>query len=194
MIKGHGYRFNGRIEDFEREVGGGQGSGNGDLDAAQIAGRELAAGDDHGAVALADAAAAAHQRVVLLQIGIGVKADGRDVKESLVLGAAVEGFDVAKRVGKAIAGNADLVGGQAIKHECVVGVGTMRDRDIDRCGGVAYSGLRVTHSGKVLSRRKTAALHWMRLDRWPAQRLEAGGRHGGRGQQQGKFPCASGLL
>jgi hypothetical protein len=35
--------------------------------------RVLAARDDHGAVALADAAAAGHQRVVLLQVRIGVE-------------------------------------------------------------------------------------------------------------------------
>ena len=70
--------------------------------------RNLAAGDDHGAVALAHAAAATHQRVVLLHVGIGVKADGGDVVEGLFAGAAVEGLDIAKRMRKAIAGDANL--------------------------------------------------------------------------------------
>ena len=42
-----------------------------------------------------------------------MKADGGDVVEGFVLGAAVEGFDVGEGVGEAIAGDADLVGGQA---------------------------------------------------------------------------------
>ena len=97
-------------------------------------------GDDHGAVALADAAAATHERVVVLEVGVGVEADGGDVVEGFIAGAAVEGFDVAEGVGEAIAGDADLVGGQAIEHEGVIGVGTMGDGDIDETGGFSLVG------------------------------------------------------
>jgi hypothetical protein len=131
LIEGDGLGADLGVEDFEREIGGGQGAGNGDFDAAQILGRQRLAGDDHGAVALADAAAATHQRVVLLQVRVGVEADGGDVEEGLVLGAAVEGLDVAQGVGEAVAGDADLVGGQAIEHEGVIGVGTVGDGDLD---------------------------------------------------------------
>ena len=34
-IEGDGDGLDGRIEDFEREIGGGEGAGNGDLDAAE---------------------------------------------------------------------------------------------------------------------------------------------------------------
>ena len=101
-----------------------------------------AGGDDHGAVALAHAAAAAHQRVVLLQVGVGVEADGGDVEESFVAGAAVEGLDVAQGVGEAVAGDADLVGGQAIEHEGVIGVGTVGDGDFDEGVGAGRRGRR----------------------------------------------------
>ena len=36
LIEGNGDGFDGRIEDFEREIGGGQRAGNGDADAAEI--------------------------------------------------------------------------------------------------------------------------------------------------------------
>ena len=88
-------------------------------------------GDDHGAVALADAASATHQRVAALHIRIGVKADGGDVEERFVLGAAVQGLDVAKGVREPVAGDANLVGSQAVKHEGIVRVRTMCNGDID---------------------------------------------------------------
>jgi hypothetical protein len=47
--------------------------------------RELARGDDHGAVAFADRAAAGHQGVVVLQVGIGVEGDGGDVVEGSLM-------------------------------------------------------------------------------------------------------------
>src|SRR5208337_3961530 len=133
--EGDGDGLDGGIEDFEGEIGGGERAGDGDFDAAQILGGERAGGDDHGTVALADAAAAAHQSVVVLEVGVGVEADGGDVVESVVAGAQVEGLDVGEGVSEAIAGDADLVGGQAVKHEGVIGVGTVGDGDIDEGGG-----------------------------------------------------------
>ena len=95
---------------------------------------ELAAGDDHRAVAFADAAAAGHQGVVVLQVGIGVEGDGGDVVEGLVDGAVVEGLDVGEGVGELEAGDSDLVGGEAVEHEGVVGVGAMGDADLSNGG------------------------------------------------------------
>ena len=152
-IEGNGDRLEGRIEDFEGEIGGSKGAGNGNFETTQIGRRNGAAGDDHGSVALSHAAAAAHERVVLLEIGVGVKADGGDVVKGFVLGALVEGLDIAESVGKAIAGDADLIGGQAIEHKGVVGVWAMCDGDIERSGGTGESGLLSTHSGTVLSGR-----------------------------------------
>ena len=93
---------------------------------------ELARRDDHGAVALADGAAAGHQGVVVLQVGIGVEGDGGDVVEGFVDGALVEGLDVGESVGELVAGDADFVGGEAVEHEGVVGVGTVGDADFAR--------------------------------------------------------------
>ena len=94
----------------------------------------LRGGDDHGAVAFADAAAAGHQGVLVLQVGIGVEGDGGDVVEGLVDGAVVQRLDVGEGVGELVAGDADLVGGQAVEHEGVVGVGAVGDVDLLNCG------------------------------------------------------------
>ena len=112
-IEGDGDGLDGGIEDFEREIGGGEGAGDGDLDAAEVFRVEGLGGDDHGAVALADAAAAAHQRVVVLEVGIGVEADGGDVVKGFVAGADVEGLDVAEGVVEAIADDAFMFYGLA---------------------------------------------------------------------------------
>ncbi len=168
------------IEDLERQVGGGQGAGNGDLDVRQIVWRQRLAGDDHGAVALAHAAAAAHQRVVLLQVGVGVEADGGHVEEGLVQGAAVEGLDVAQGVGKAVAGDAHLVGGQAIEHEGVVGVGAMGDGDIDQGGWIGDCGFWSIHDEPRSFRVADCGDSWMRLGPLAAQAMESSGKSAGR--------------
>ena len=96
--------------------------------------REALAGDDHRAVALAHAAAARHQRVVVLQVGVGVEGDRRDVVEGLVDGLLVQRLDVGEGVGELQAGHAHLVGGEAVKHECVIGVRRVRDLDLANTG------------------------------------------------------------
>jgi hypothetical protein len=60
-----------------------------------------------------------------------MKADGGDVVEGLIAGTYVEGFNVAKGVRKAITGDTNFVGGQAVKHEGVIRVRTMGDGDVD---------------------------------------------------------------
>ncbi len=94
---------------------------------------ELAGGDDHRAVAFADAAAAGHEGVLLLQVGVGVEGDGGDIVEGFVDGAVVEGLDVGEGVVELEAGDADLIGGQAVEHEGVVGVRAVGDIDLLNC-------------------------------------------------------------
>src|SRR5579859_3035626 len=62
-------------EQLEREIRRGHGTGYGDGLFLYVIERERARGDHHGAVALAYAAAAGEQRILLLQVGIGVKRD-----------------------------------------------------------------------------------------------------------------------
>ena len=133
-IEWDGDGFNSRIEDFEREIGGGKDAGNGELDSDDILHGDPAIGDDHGAVALADASAAAHQRVVLLDVGVGVEADGLTIVEGLFARAAIESLYVAKRMAEVIAGDANLIRCQAVEHEGIIGVGAVGDGDFHRDG------------------------------------------------------------
>jgi 3-hydroxyacyl-CoA dehydrogenase len=48
-------------------------------------------------------------------------------------------------MGELVAGDADLVGGQAIEHEGVIGVGTMGDGDFAYFGRVGGCGILITH-------------------------------------------------
>ena len=88
---------------------------------------ELARRDDHRAVAFAYGAAAGHQGVVLLHVRVGMEGDRGDVVEGLLDGALVQRLDVGEGVGELEAGDAHLVGGEAVEHEGVVGVGAVGD-------------------------------------------------------------------
>src|ERR1019366_1974545 len=103
-IERHRDGFEIRIENLESEIGRCHGPRNGDLDLSQILGSQRSGRHHHWTVALAHAAPATHQRVVVLQVRVGVEADGRYVKESLVLRAPVQGLDVAQGVVETIAG------------------------------------------------------------------------------------------
>src|SRR6516225_6934520 len=45
----------------------------------------------------------------------------------------VQRLDVGQYVSEPVAGHADLVGCEAVEHECVIGVGTMGDADLLNC-------------------------------------------------------------
>ena len=129
LVEGDGDGFDLGGEELEGEIGRGERAGHGDARLLDVGEGELARRDHHGAVALAHRAAAGHQGVVLLQVGIGVEGDGGDVVEGLVDGALVEGLDVGQGVGELEARDAHLVGGQPVEHEGVVGVGAVGDGD-----------------------------------------------------------------
>ena len=73
------------------------------------------------------------------QVGEGVDADGRDF-ELAVQGAAVEGLDVLELVDELEAAGVELVVGQGVEHEGVVGVGAVPDPDRAADGGGAHGG------------------------------------------------------
>ena len=134
MSKGTTAVFDVGSEEPQGEEGCGQRAGNGDAGLLYVREGELGVGHDHGAVSFADAAAAGHQGVVVLEVGVGVEGDGGDIIEGFVDGLVVEGLDVGQYVGELIAGDPDLVGGKAVEHECVVGVGAVGDTDLLICG------------------------------------------------------------
>ena len=131
LVERHDFGLDSRREKPQREIRGGESSGDRDLLALDFALGKSLRGHNHGAVAIADAAAARQQSIVVLNIGIGVERDGGDVVNAVALPRLlVQRLNVAERVGEAQAGNAHLVGGQRIEHEGVVGVGTVRDADL----------------------------------------------------------------
>ena len=65
---------------------------------------------------------------MILNVGIGVKRNRSHVVDTFH-GLAVQGFNVGERVSKTQAGDANFVRGQSVKHEGIVGVGTVSDRD-----------------------------------------------------------------
>ena len=131
LVEGHDFGFNSRREEPQREISRGQSSRDSNLFALDFALRKSLRGHDHGAVAIADAASARQQSIVVLNVGIGVERDGGDVVNAVAFPRLlVQGLDVAKRMSEAQPGNAHLVGGQSIEHEGVVGVGAVRDADL----------------------------------------------------------------
>ncbi len=121
-------------EELQRECGCCQLAGNRDAHLLDLVEREVLAGNNHRAVTLANAAAARHQRVVVLQVGVGVERDRGDIVEGFVNRLLVQRLDVGQRVGELQAGHAHLVGGEAVKHECVIGVRRVRDFDLANAG------------------------------------------------------------
>src|ERR1700733_14593822 len=98
LVEGNDGGFDFRGEELERKVGRGEGAGDSDAGLLDLRQGELAGGDNHGAVAFADAATAGHQGVVVLEVGVGVEADCGDIVEGLVDGAVIEGLDVGEGV------------------------------------------------------------------------------------------------
>ena len=95
-------------------------------------------GYDHRAITVSDAAAAGQQSVVILNIRIGVKRDRGDVVDALH-GPAVQRFNITERMREAQSGHANLVGGESVKHECIIGVGAVSNRDFANVGGLNAS-------------------------------------------------------
>src|ERR1700689_3675101 len=86
--------------------------------------------DNHGAVVFAHTAPASHQRIVFLNVGIGMKRDGGHVVKGLVHGLVVQGFNIAEGMSELVSWNANLPGGKTVKHESVIGVRTVGDGDL----------------------------------------------------------------
>ena len=71
--------------------------------------RKTLRGHNHRAVTIAHAASAGHQRVVVLNIRIGVERDGGDIVEAFAFPRfLIQSFDIAKGVREAQAGTRTL--------------------------------------------------------------------------------------
>ena len=128
LVEGNNFRRNVGGKQLEHQVRCRHGSRHRDLELLEFVQRNAASGDDHGAVAFANAAAGGHDRVLVLNIRIGVKGYRGDVVKA-VQGLAIQGLDIAKGVSELHVGNANFAGRHPIEHESVVRVGTVRDGD-----------------------------------------------------------------
>ena len=106
--------------------------------------RHRLAGDELGAVLVAHAAPGGEQGVLVGEVGEGVDADGRDFQLAFE-GPVVEGLDVLELVDELEVAVVELVVGQGVEHEGVVGVGAVPDPDGPADGG--------GHGGSGLGRR-----------------------------------------
>ena len=124
LVEGNDFRFHPWSKKLQREVRGSERSGDGDALGLDFTCGKGARGDDHGPVTLAYATAARHQRVLILDIRIGMERDRTDVINSLAR-LLIQGLDVAEGMSEAQACGANFVCGQAVEHEGVVGIGAV---------------------------------------------------------------------
>src|SRR5215469_17109199 len=95
FIEGNDFRDGIWRVQLQRKVCRGHRSRNGDLDLMDVFGRQASRRNHHRTVTLAYAAAAGHQRIVVLNIRIRMKRNGGNVVEALQR-LAIERLDVAK--------------------------------------------------------------------------------------------------
>ena len=92
----------------------------------KIVHRHGTARDDAGPVAVTHAGSARHQGVPIGHVGVGMDAHGGDLEFSFE-GAAIQRFDAFEHLLDVVGRRIDLARGDAVEHECVVGVGTVAD-------------------------------------------------------------------
>src|SRR6478609_5682729 len=102
LVERYNLGFNPGREKPQREISRRQSSRNSNLFALDFALGKSLGGHNHGAVAIADTAAAGQQGIIILDVGIGVERDGGDVINAVAFPRLlVQGLDVAKRMSEA---------------------------------------------------------------------------------------------
>ena len=140
------------LVELERQIGGGEQPRHGDPQSAERRSRIGRAGPgahQPGAVAVAHGRAGAEQRVLPPDVGVGVDRDGGHL-ELGPAGALIQRFDVRQLVHVAEIAGVELVGGERVEHERVVGIGAVGD--VDRAGHEVLCGGR--RNGEAAERRK----------------------------------------
>ena len=113
--------------------------------------------DDHRPIALAYASTAGQQCVLVLDVWIRVKRNRRNVVNALP-GFVIERLDIAKRMGEAQPRYAHFVGGKSIKHEGIIGIGAVGDRDLAKLRVSPF--FRWNFGGDFLRRRTQLGHAW----------------------------------
>src|SRR5262249_11757930 len=118
----HHDRFKLRLVELQGEISGSFQSRNRDAFALDVLFFHGLGGDDDGAIAFAETGAAVKEYVFVANGGIRGEADGGDVVRFRDC-SFVQSLNVGENVGVLVTGRGQLVGGQRIKHEGVIGVG-----------------------------------------------------------------------
>jgi hypothetical protein len=105
-----------------------QRAGHGDADAAQLLDGQRPACHHHGSVAIAHAAAAGQEGVLIEQQSIGMDADGGHLQFAAQR-PAIECLDVLQFMAEIEVAGVQLVVRQRVEHEGVVGVGAVAHGD-----------------------------------------------------------------
>ena len=150
--------------ELQRQKRAGHGAGHGDFFLRHLRPGKFLFRHQHRAVTVAHARAAGQQRVFVAHVGVGVDADGGDV-EFAARGALVQRLDVLQNVLEPEAVRRNQTLRQRVKHEGVVGVGRMAERQRRW-----LHGRRLNHPARTVTMRRKFAvvLHcpgWCRDDR-----------------------------
>ena len=129
MIEGDDFGLHAGSKEIQSKIGRRKRARDGDFLGLHFAGGEGTRRHDHRAIAFANAPAASHQGVLILDVGIRVKRDRGDIVNAFA-GFLVQGLAIAERVREAQARGAALVSRQAVKHVRIVGIGAVSDGDL----------------------------------------------------------------
>ena len=126
FIKGRGDWNEIGLVQSQGEIGARQRTGDSDVPSANIVARHGPAGNQARPVLIAHRGSVRQQSVGIGQIGVGVNRDRGDF-ELTAQRALVERFYILELVDVMEPVGLDFALGESIKHECVVGVGAVRD-------------------------------------------------------------------
>ena len=99
LVEGNDFRFHPGSEQLQRQVSGGQRARHRNLFGFDFARGERPWRNDHGPIAFAHTAAASHQRVFILHVGIGVKRNCANIIDAFAR-LLVQRLDIAERMGE----------------------------------------------------------------------------------------------
>src|SRR5712692_3202355 len=131
FVEGHYHGFKIRLVKFEGEIGGGLQPRHRDALACKLSWFKRLGGNDDRAIALAETGAAIEQDVLVAEGGVGGKTDGGDVV-GFGESSLVQRLDIRQNVGVLVSGRSELMSGEGIKHEGIVGIRGVRQLDLDR--------------------------------------------------------------
>ena len=99
LVEGDDHGFEIGLENFQREIRGGHGAGNGDFFAFDLFRLHGMHGNDHGSVTVSHARSAGHQRILVGHICVGVIGDGAEIVDAFH-GLAVQSLDIRQDMRK----------------------------------------------------------------------------------------------